>query len=219
MNAGLAFFLADEMLTANGGSTRQPPRSLSRRPPRRWRVFLLAVALAVLVLGTLGRNAVADSALSGATAQSGGDESAGAASAKKKRSAGKPKGQKKRHRTPRALDLYYGAKIRGTAKYDYTDSLPANHPDTEYTQPASGQGSASLRADRVNVNLTRELVTDPNTGRTIRYYGFQLNASAELSNGSATDVGHGWHHRYDASGCSPGTTSQTEPGPSPIDSS
>jgi hypothetical protein len=231
MNAGLAFLLADEALTASGASPPGPPRRRSRRSPRRSRVFILAAALVVIVLGTLDRDAVADPARSGETAQSGGDASAGAASAKKKRSANKPRAKKrsadkpgakkggdnKRKRRVRRVDLFYTAKITGTGKYEYTNDGPSGSPDSEYTSPGSGYGGAWLRAARASAQLHRELFTHPTTKRTTRYYGFELSASGELSNGTSTDSSRGWRHKYNASGCPPTTALGTEFGPSPID--
>jgi hypothetical protein len=223
MNAGLAFFLADEAWTASGGSQQGPPRRQSRRAPRRSRVFMLAAALVVIVLGTLGSDAVADPARTGATAQSG-DASAGAASAKKKRAAGmkggrkgaKEKGAKRkrakkkrrggrRARDPRPdpLDLYYTAEITGTAENEGPDSSGGWRT-----------ASASFRATRASVHLSRRGAGDYNGEQSIGIYTFQIDAVGELFNASATDTVPAIS-LPDVS-CTEQTWTQTEPGPTTI---
>lgn len=132
----------------------------------------------------------------------------------RKKVKGKP-GGKKRGRRPLPLELFYTAEITGTAKYEYTDSSSADHPEVEYTSDGSGRGSASLRAARARVDLIR-LAASRNNGPPFYPMGFNVIAEGEVFNGLVEESGRGVRNKYNRAGCSPGTASTTEPGPSPI---
>jgi hypothetical protein len=194
-----------------------------------------------MLLGALGADALGEPTGSAAAAQRD-DGIAGATSSKNKRSAGtsagkrrgkpgakkkgnrgkpgaqrkgKDKPGKKRGRRPLPFELFYTAEITGTAKYEYTDSSSANHPDVEYTSDGSGRGSASLRAARARVDLIR-LAASRNNGPPFYPVGFNVIAEGELFNGLHEYLGRGVRNKYNSAGCPPGTDSTTEPGPSAI---
>jgi hypothetical protein len=240
MNAAVAFYLADEAWTGSGGRPPQRPRRPGRRTPRRWRSFLVGAAAAAILFGTLGSDALGDPSGSGATAGPADDRSADLATAKKKRSAGKAAAKKRGHSKPGAkkrsagkpgakkrsagkpgakkrgrgrrrgrkrqpdpqpdlINSYYTAEVQGTAKYELTDSYGG-----------SESRSASLRATRASVRLSRDEIVNPTSGQTVYFYNVDVSGTGEVMDASGTmsSVPNG--------SCSVRTVSDTELGPSPI---
>jgi hypothetical protein len=206
MNAAVAFYLAHEGLTAG-----RPPR---RRAPRLSRALLLAAAAVAILLVTLGGDALADPARSGATAQPGGDRFAGVATAKEKQSAGNP-GAKKKGAKPGAKKkgAKPGAKKKGGKKkggkkkggkkkgepgargrptdphtlFYKAEITGAFRYQQTWDSGGSDTGSASLRGGRASVRLARDEITNPMTGRTAYFYDVDVIGGGELSGASRTD--------------------------------